>query len=246
MSDTSGRIDWGTTKAKIRSRAYSYVPRERSETKSQAPSGKKILDRIPDVVPARDVVWHPLQSDGKLTEKVFNGSALIPYLKRMAEFIEIAASEGIAGVNKEFDLQAEMPFSILQRKIRNEERSGATTEFDPVAGRAFQIGSTEWAALLLKKGDPMKYKVDKVVEAIRSQPDHALTLSARCVLKIYGERILISLLPEGKTVTAVTSGVKRDFEQKLNTFMNQQSNASVWGSRAIAATIARFTKFLLS
>lgn len=246
MSDTSGRIDWGSTKAKVRLRAYSYVPRDKSEATGQTSSGKDTGKLIPEVVPAKDVVWHPLQSDGKLTEKAFNSSALVPYLKRMAEFIEIAVSEGAVGVTKEFDLQADMPFSTLQRNIRKEERSGATTEFDPAAGRAFQIGSTKWAALLLKKGDPMRYKVDKVVEAVRNQPDYALTLSARCVLETYGERILTSVLPGGKAIVPVATGLKRDFEQKLKTFMDKQSNASDWGSLAIAATVARFTRFLLN
>jgi hypothetical protein len=199
---------------------------------------------MPGASPSKEIVWNPLQNDGKLTEQAF--AALVPYLKRMSEFIEIAVSDGIAGVTTEFELPVEARFSILQKKIRAQVSASATSEFDPPAGRAFQVGSTKCAALLLKRQDPTKFMVDKVVEAVRKDPDHALIQSAESTLDIFGERILTSVLPGGKTSVSGVEKVIRDFRARLKTFVSREGSAANWGSNAIAATMAKLTRSLIS
>lgn len=244
MSDTSGRITWGTRKASVHRNFYSSYPRTARGTKSEVRTKQKGADFPGDKSPAGKIVWRPLQQHGKLTEEAYR--ALAPYLKRMAEFIEIAASDAMAGVTAEFQIAAEARLASLQRKIRADISSGASSEFDPPAARAFQVGSTKCVGLLLKKSDPTTFVMGKVVESIQKDADFALIQSAQRTLEAFGERIVISILPGGQAALAGVDKVVRDFREQLKEFMSENGKTQNWGSRAIEATIAKFARSLMA
>jgi hypothetical protein len=244
MSDTSGRISWGTRKAGVHRNFYNAYPRSDGRTKSERVTKQEGADSSSQQPSAGKIVWQPLQEYRQSTEEAFR--AVTPYLKRMAEFIEIAASGGIPAVTAKFGVEPEARLASLQRKIRAEMSSGATSEFDPPAGRAFQVGSTKCVALLLKKHDPTKFVMDKTVESIQKDPDFALIQSAQCTLEDFGERIVISILPGGEGAVHGVKEVIRDFRAQLKGFMNQNSNAANWGSRSLESTIAKLARSLVS
>jgi hypothetical protein len=223
MSDTSGRVNFGESRKQIR-------------------MNLNALKEAGDHPRARDV-WGPLQKDINLRQ-AYVRTELTTHLKSFARLIETAASEGTEAVAKQFDANAESAFSTIQRKIRTAASPAQSTEYSGAADRAFQIGSTAWAAKLLGRGDPTKYKLGPLVEAIRRDPDRALTLAASLVLGEYGERLLRSAIPGGTTDSRDVEMVLKDYRRQFQNFVRENSDAGGWGSATIAATLGKYAKQL--
>jgi hypothetical protein len=223
MSDTSGRVDFAKSQKQIRIKLHDLKEAGHSPT-------------------ARDV-WQPLKKDVNLRE-AYVRTELTTHLKSFARLIEMAASQGAEAVAKEFGVNEQSAFSTIQRNIRNADDPAKSTEYSGAADRAFQLGSYNWAAKLLGKGDPTKYKLAPLVEAIRRDPERALTLAATLVLQEYGERLLRSALPGGTTDNPDVEVVLKDHRRRLQQFFRENAEADAWGSATIAATLGKYVKQL--
>jgi hypothetical protein len=223
MSDTSGRVNFAQTQKKIR------IKLQNLKQAGQSPT-------------ARDV-WQPLNKDVNLGE-AYVRTELTTHLKSFARLIEVAASQGTEAVAKEFGVDEQSAFSTIQRKIRTAEGPAKSTEYSGAADRAFQLGSTAWAAKLLGKSDPTKYKLAPLVDAIRRDPEHAVTLAANSVLQEYGERLLRSALPGGTTDNPNVNVVLKDHRRKLQQFFRDNPEAASWSSVTMTATLRKYVKQL--
>jgi hypothetical protein len=243
MSDTSGRINFGTVKTKIRLEIRKRRSGEPTNRKPISIEREKPTKTLNTDLP-RELVWNPLHEDG-LLEKAFIDSELIPFLKQMAQFIETTAIYGLDAVGREFEVEGETAFSTLQRNIREKMALQTTTEFDGAAKRAFQVGSTKWAAKLLNQTDPTKFKINMVVKAVRRDVNYALILSPALILRDYGERLLIGALPGGNTNKKVVDDAIDGYHQQFDDFMKEHSTAEEWGSQVISNTVGKYVKLLL-
>jgi hypothetical protein len=223
MSDTSGRVVFDKPKKKIRIRLHDLKEAGQSPT-------------------ARDV-WEPLKKDVDLRE-AYVRTELTTHLKSFAKLIEIATSRGAEAVAKEFGVNEQSAFSTIQRNIRHANDAAKSTEYSGAADRAFQLGSYDWAAKLLGKGDPTKYKLVPLVAVIRRNPERALTLAANCVLQQYGERLLRSALPGGTTDNPEVETVLKDHRRRLQQFFRDNPDADAWGSATITATLRKYVNQL--
>ena len=193
---------------------------------------------------ARDV-WAPLQKQIGLRD-AFVRSELKTHLKSFARLIEASASRGIDAVAKEFDVDKTSAFTTLQRKIRTAATPKQATDYNGAADRAFQVGSTAWAAKLLGKNDPTKFKLKAIVDAINDDPDRALILAVTLVLEQYGERLLRSAVPGGSTDNGDIESVLKDYRQQFRKFVQQNQDAAAWGSGTVAATLEKYVTQLIS
>jgi hypothetical protein len=223
MTDTSGRVDFAKSQKQIRIKLHDLKEAGQSPT-------------------ARDV-WQPLKKDVNLRE-AYVRTELTTHLQSFARLIEMAASQGAEAVAKEFGVNEQSAFSTIQRNIRHADDPAKSTEYSGAADRAFQLGSYNWAAKLLGKGDPAKYKLAPLVEAIRRDPERALTLAANLVLQEYGERLLRSALPGGTTDNPDVEVVLKDHRRRLQQFFRENPEADAWGSATIAATLGKYVKQL--
>jgi len=233
MTDTSGRIDWGDVKKNVRER----VLRFRAGKKTGEGTGAAISVAEPE---AKEI-WGTIHDDGQL--QIAFRSELLVYLKRLAEFIEISSAEGLDAVGKEFDVEGDSVFSTLQRSIRSLSPS-KTTEFSWPAKRAFQVGSNEWAAKLLRKSDPTKFRIQGLVQAIGDRPEYALVLAPRLILRKYGELLLENVLPGGKSDKKVVAAILADYRERFGKFMEDHGDPSHWTSKMMAKTLSEYTKIL--
>jgi len=190
-------------------------------------------------------LWEPLHKEGIL-DRAFRQSEFLPYLERMSEFIEIAASEDISGVTKKFPISEDSAFTWLQRKLRGEVDTHKSTDFVGAASRAFQTGSTEWAAKLLGKKDPTKFKVRDIVEVVRSKTDMALILLADRILLRFGERVLAGALPGGDSNLKMLDYFMEEYAKQHDSFIKTHNKASMWGSKTLAKTVKEYEQALLA
>lgn len=223
MSDTTGRVNWEKPRRQIRI----------SIEKAKDEGGP---------LKARDV-WVPLKKNVDL-RNAFLRSEITSLLKTFAHMIETAADKGMDGVGKEFDVEADSAFSTLQRTIRHSAAERHNTEYSDAAARAFQLGTTAWAGKLLHKTDPTKFKINPLVEAIRSDTAAALTTAAELILREYGERLLRSAVPGGTTDNTDVRAVLKDYRQQFRSFMEQNPDAEAWGSATLVATLQKYFKQL--
>lgn len=262
MSDTSGRVSFGPTGRKIRRDIRLHGPDpskwEPSTAGGAAAGGTKPADgtawaQMPpgrlEGVPASagfvtESVWKKLDEEG-LLKKAFLTSELVALLKRMATFIETAASEGIEGVVKEFDVKEDSAFGWLQRKVRETAIVKHASDFAGAANRAFQVGSNEWASKLLGKKDPTKFKVKDLVEAVRRGTDEALVLFPDRILLDYGKRVVGGAIGGGETNANAAALGAKGLEWQHNKFMAQHNQSADWGSRAIPGTVKEYVSVLL-
>jgi hypothetical protein len=258
MSDTSGRVSFGPTGKKIRRE----IQLRGSDPSKWEPSTASGVGAGAGTAPARkragaqmkiatsvgfvtESVWKKLDGEG-LLKKVFLSSELVALLKRMATFIEIAASEGTDAVVNEFGVKEDAAFVWLQRKIRETAVVKEETDFAGAAHRAFQVGSSEWAAKLLGKRDPTKFKVRDLVEAVRHNVDEALVLSPDRTLLDYGKRVVAGAIGGGETNAKMAELGGQGFEWQHKSFMDQHNQAADWGSRAIPSTVKAYLSLLLA
>ena len=223
MSDSSGRVNYEKLKKTIRIKLQD-------------------LKEIRTPPSARDI-WVPLQKQTNLPEAYLR-SEMTDHLKTLARFIETANSRGLETVLKEFDLDEQSAFTTLQRKIRTAKARKETTEYNGAADRAFQLGSAAWAAKLLHKTDPTKFKLKDLVAAIQSDPEEALSLAAQLVLSEYGERLLRSAVPGGTTDNKDVGSVLRDYRENFEEFKGKNSKATAWSSDTIVATLQKYVNQL--
>jgi len=245
MSDTSGRVSFGPTGQKIRRDIMSgTVITGAAGTTPRSKAARKKMDIASSIEFIARSVWRPLQKENILGD-AFLRSELVELLRRIAVFIEIAADTGIDGVLAEFGIKADSAFMWLQRRIREMAAQNHPTDFSGPANRAFQVGSTDWAAKLLHKKNPTKFKVDDLVKAVENNTDEALVLSPDLILLEYGKRIMQSAIGESQSIAKEAEKCLEGFERQHETFMQQYNKASDWVSSAIRATVAKYQAALL-
>lgn len=266
MSDTSGRVSYEPQIRRVIKEALDDIDVRARGKGSRTPrtgkgrSGKELapggdspsigaggepISTTPApliIDPVPQVVWSTLQARGVLGEAF--ESEVIAYLKRLAEFIEISSSAGMDGVKKRFNVEPDSGLLRLQRIIREEVESKATTQFGRAAKRAFHIGSINWAKKLLHVSDPLRIKIGKLMEAVARNPDFALILSPTLILKEYGRRLLESALPGGDTNKRVVDNAIKSFIGHFEIFMAQHKNPDEWRSDTLASTVRQYENLL--
>lgn len=259
MSDTSGRPSLPKSQDRIKRDTKKYGPnpkkwptssstpkqesstgsRAQKETEASAKSAVSVpLDRV------KAYVWQPLAKDG-IMDRAFHQSELLAYMKRMAELIETSKAEGIEGVTRDFEVKEDAAFAWLQRKIRETADTKKSTDFAGPASRGFQTGSTEWAATQLGKGDPTKFKLHDVVQAIRKNVDQALILSASRILFNFCDRVLEGALPGGDSNQSIVKYFKAEYQKQHESFMRSHNEGSMWGSKTLTKTVKDYERALL-
>lgn len=257
MSDTSGRVNFGSLKGRIRREAHDYVSggsqpasvgkgsegAAAAAASEQTPIAAKVQALALGGV-AKALVWTPLHVE-KLLEKAFLESELIEYLKLLAESVELSSASGLDEVINRFNVKGNSALITLQIRIRGEVRDKISTEFAGAAARAFQTGSTKWATKLAHRSNPTRIKIQDLVKAVSKQVDDALISSPSLILQLYGERLLESALPGGDAHHKAVEDAKFSYRKQLAEFMKQHNDAQYWGSATIARTVKKFTGSLL-
>jgi hypothetical protein len=219
MTDSSGRVDFEKLKKTIR-----MVLHDHKEAHQP--------------LKARDI-WVPLQKQANLREAYLR-SELTDHLKTFARFIERASTHEPKTLLKEFDLDEQSAFTTLQRQIRAASGRKKQTEFKGAAERAFNLGSTAWAAKLLHKSDPTKFKVSDLIDGIRRDPEGALASAEQLVLFEFGERLLRSAVPGGTTEKKEIMSVLRDYRENCKEFATKNSKATAWDSEKLLRTVQEY------
>lgn len=191
--------------------------------------------------PIEEVVWSTLLARGVLGVAF---EEIIAYLKRLAQFVEISTSDGMAGVTKRFGVGPDSGFYSFQRKIREAVGAKSTSRFASAAGRSFHLGSIIWAKKFVHVSDPLKIRIGKLAEAVVRDPDDALIKSPTFVLREYGKRLLESALPGGETNRRVVDAAIKSFFVRFADFMEQHNNADDWRSDTLASTVKQYEKLV--
>lgn len=249
MSDTSGRVNFGELAKQVRINVRGYRPdqEERKKKPGAATPSKQKKKATPITVEppnATNIFWLPLNVEGLLI-KAYIHSEMLEYLKRMAEFIETAASDELDVVTKEYDVESNDSFAALLSSIREKAEAGTSTEFNGAAKRSFIVCSNRWATELLGRSDPTRIKLKEIVEAVQKSPDHALRLAPDHILLEYGRRLILSAMPSGKTDEQTVKSVIDSYYNQHQEFMREHPDASEWGSKTIEKTLKSYSKLLV-
>lgn len=250
MSDTSGTGGFGPSTRAIRNGLKETFGNKSGG--SQSKKGKK--DETLGAVAGPNVqvlVWQKLDHDHML-KSVLLPSELIYYLDAMARFIDGAKRGGLTTVVNEFGLREESTFPSLRRSITshapgNAESSKEGSEQHSRAGGAFNAGSARWAQKISSVTDPTQIVVRLLVDKIRSgdRYDEALMLSARLILREYGERVIHALIREDDAwATKASQRLIDDFDAQLNKFFAEHPSATDWSARRIVRTLEMFPAFV--
>lgn len=253
MSDTSGTGGYGPSLRGIREGIRSSYGPSRRATRSaaaRATPGKGEESDAKGNRDARTLVWAKLAADGTL-EDVLVPQELEYYVRALAEFIDTAKTEGLAGVTSKYGLEEDANFPSFRRLTArkapgNQDSKKVGSEHHSKAGGAFAAGTTEWVKEMTRVGDPTQVSIRTLVEAIRVHDayDRALVVGARAIITQYGERVIQAVVPtnEWMTETAVKD-LTGDFENDIDAFMSEHP-AEDWGSGKVAHTLKQLPKFV--